>query len=66
MSGDKAVPDLDMTVGYFILRDGKMEWETYNVEIGTWRLALIDLLKNNSVKAIYFLAGQSIWMRMPL
>ena len=65
MSGDKAVPDLDMTVGYFILRDGKMEWETYNGEIGTWRLALIDLLKNNSVKAIYFLAGQSIWMRMP-
>jgi hypothetical protein len=55
-----------MTVGYFILRDGKMEWETYNGEIGTWRLALIDLLKNNSVKAIYFLAGQSIWMRMPL
>ena len=41
-------------------------WETYNGEIGTWRLALIDLLKNNSVKAIYFLAGQSIWMRMPL
>lgn len=63
---DKAVPDLDLTVGYFILRDGNIVWETYNGDIATWRLALIDLLKNNNVKALYFLASKSIWMRLPL
>ena len=41
---DKSVPDLDMTVGYFMERDGKIVWETYDGQLATWRLALIDLL----------------------
>ena len=63
---DKAVPDFDMTVGYFMERDGKIVWETYDGQLATWRLALIDLLKSPNVKALYFLAGKSIWMRLPL
>jgi hypothetical protein len=47
-------------------RDGKIVWETYDGQLATWRLALIDLLKSPNVKALYFLAGKSIWMRLPL
>lgn len=63
---DNAVPDLDMTVGYFIERDGKLVWEVYNGQPATFRLALIDLLKSQPVKAVYFLASRTIWMRLPI
>lgn len=62
---DKAIPDLDLTVGYFILRDGKTVWEVYQGEPGTFRLALIDMLKNKTITAMYFLVSGTIWMRVP-
>lgn len=63
---DKAVPDLGMTVGYFIVRDGKAEWEVYQGEPGTFRLALIDILKNKTITAMYFLVSGTIWIRVPI
>lgn len=62
---DRAVPDLDMVVGYFIDRDGKIVWEVYNGEPGTFRLGLIELLKMPSLKSVYLLVA-GIWMRLPL
>lgn len=63
---DKAVPDLDAVVGYFIERDGKLVWEVYNGEPSTFRLGLIELLKSAPVKSVYLLVSGTIWMRLPI
>jgi hypothetical protein len=63
---DNAVPDLDMTVGYFILREGKTVWEVYQGDPATFRLALKDMLGNKTILAIYFLVSGTIWMRLPI
>ncbi len=63
---DKAVPDLDMTVGYHLEdAQGQMVWDVYQGQPNTWKLALIDLLKNPRLRSLYFLTG-GIWLRLPL
>ena len=63
---DKAVPDLDMTVGYHLEdAQGQLVWDVYQGQPNTWKLGLIDLLKNPRLRSLYFLTG-GIWLRLPL
>ena len=62
---DKAVPELDKLLGYYIERNGEMVFETYNLQFETMRFALIDLIKNPLIKEIFFSSG-GIWLRLTL
>ena len=49
---DKAVPDLDMTVGHHLEdAQGQLVWDVYQGQPNTWKLALIDLLKNPRLRS---------------
>ena len=68
--GDKAVPDLDMAFGYYLavptsIDKSGVEFHIYNGSAETWKLALVDILQNPFLKALYFRAGD-IWLRLPL
>jgi len=63
---DRAVPALDPLIGYYRISDnGKLDFETFQVEFATLRFALVDLLKNPNVKEIFFSSG-GIWLRLTL
>jgi hypothetical protein len=68
--GDKAVPDLDMAFGYYLavpasVDKSGVQFHVYNGSAETWKLALIDILKNPFLKALYFRSGD-IWLSLPL
>ena len=65
--GDKAVPDLDMAFGYYLavptsVDKSGVEFHIYNGSAETWKLALVDILQNPFLKALYFRAGD-IWVQ---
>ena len=63
---DKAVPELDMLIGYHLANDqGGVDWGTFSGTPSTWKLGLIDILKNPRLRAIYFITG-GIWLKLPL
>jgi hypothetical protein len=62
---DKAVPELDPLIGYYIERDGQLSFETYNLQFDTMRFALIDMIKNPLIKELFFNSG-GIWLRLTL
>jgi len=62
---DKAVPELDRLIGYYQLRNGELIFETFTPEFSTLRFALIDLLRNPTVKEV-FLSSGGIWFRLTL
>lgn len=64
---DKAVPELDRVVGYYLeTAPGQVEFQTYSGPASTWKLALIDLLKNPKLRRLYFRSGGDIWLELPL
>ena len=42
-----------------------VQFHVYNGSAETWKLALIDILKNPFLKALYFRSGD-IWLSLPL
>ena len=63
---DPAVPDLEMVIGYYLDKgNGEPEFEIYRGQAQTWKLALIDILKNPRLKSLYF-RSSDIWFRLPL
>jgi hypothetical protein len=55
-----------MLIGYHLANDqGGVDWGTFSGTPSTWKLGLIDILKNPRLRAIYFITG-GIWLKLPL
>ena len=63
---DKAVPELDMLIGYHLANDqGGVDWGTFSGTPSIWKLGLIDILKNPNLRGLYFVT-HGIWLKLPL
>ena len=67
---DKAVPDLDMVFGYYLavpasIDKSGVQFHIHNGNAQTGKLALIDILQNPFLKALYF-RSCDIWLSLPL
>ncbi len=67
---DKAVPYLDMEFGCYLavpasVDKSGVQFHVYNGSARTWKRALIDILKNLLLKALYFRSGD-IWLSLPV
>ncbi len=63
---DKAVPELDMLIGYHLANEqGGEDWGIFSGTPGTWKLGLIDILKNPKLRGLYFVT-HGIWLKLPL
>lgn len=64
---DRAVPELDLTFGYYWeeIAGEEPKWHVFLGQPAIFRRALADALMNRRLKRLYF-AANGVWVEMPL